>query len=149
MEPAGKTPDISEPKPEEILVDKAPVMAGEGRRRFVHFRLLPNQVSCKFSGKKCLGRNVFVFEYIAICRATNTPREYSLPNALSPMHNEPQIFLLNDVVHGGQEITNSKILSHVILLSTFVKYVSFFKGHRLFLNKNCEDHWIYCLASVF
>ena len=26
MEPAGKTPDISEPKPEEILVDKAPVM---------------------------------------------------------------------------------------------------------------------------
>ena len=27
LEPAGKTPDISEPKPEEILVDKAPVMA--------------------------------------------------------------------------------------------------------------------------
>ena len=44
---------------------------------------------------------------------------------------------LSDIVHGGQEITNSKILSHVILLPIFVKYVSFCKGHRLFLNKNC------------
>ncbi len=26
LEPIGKTPDITEPKPEEILVDKAPVM---------------------------------------------------------------------------------------------------------------------------